>query len=92
MYDEKILAKIRLLGYVIDDVKDLDNAILQTSDPSLLMEYKQEMRGLIKELNEVSFRVIDLLDEYLANCKETGEPISLDYYRVWKELTKAKNL
>jgi len=92
MYDEKILAKIRLLGYVIDDVKDLDNAILQTSDPSLLMEYKQEMRGLIKELNEVSFRVIDLLDMYLANCKETGEPVSLDYFRVWKELTKAKNL
>lgn len=92
MYDEKILAKIRLLGYVIDDVKDLDNAILQTSDPSLLMEYKQEMRGLIKELNEVSFRVIDLLDMYLANCKKTGEPVSLDYFRVWKELTKAKNL
>jgi hypothetical protein len=89
MYDEKILAKIRLLGYVIDDVKDLDNAILQTSDPSLLMEYKQEMRGLIKELNEVSFRVIDLLDMYLANCKETGEPVSLDYMRVRKELKKA---
>jgi hypothetical protein len=92
MYDEKILAKIRLLGYVIDDVKDLDNAISQTSDPSLLMEYKQEMRGLITELNEVSFRVIDLLDEYLADCREKGSPISLDYYRVWKELSKAKNL
>lgn len=92
MYDEKILNKIRLLGYVIDDVRDLDRAIAETSDPSLLMEYKQEMRELTLELNEVSFRVIDLLDEYLANCKETGEPISLDYYRVWRELSKARNI
>lgn len=92
MYDDKILNKIRLLGYVIDDVKELDVAIAQTTDPALLMEYKQEMRSLITELNEVSFRVIDLLDQYLADCKETGEPVSLDYYRVWKQLSLARNI
>lgn len=90
MYDPKILNKITLLSYVIDDIKDLEEDMRHTQDPSLIIEYKQEMKELITELNEVSTRCIVLLEEYLDDCKKTNEPVCLDFYRVFKELSKAR--
>lgn len=89
MYDPVIYNKITLLSYVIDDIRDLEEDMKGTSDPQLLMEYKQEMRELVTELNEVSSRCIVLLQEYLEECKKNDEPIMLDFYRVYKELSKA---
>lgn len=89
MYDPIIYNKIALLGHVIDDIKQLEADMVVTTDPSLLLEYKEEMHYLVEELNSVSFRCIALLEIYLDACKETNEPVLLDYYRVYKELSKA---
>lgn len=90
MYDPVIFSKIQLLSYVIDDIKELEEDMKHTEDPSLMMQYKEEMRELITELNEVSTRCIILLEAYLEGCKETNEPVCLDFYRVYRELSKAK--
>ncbi len=89
MADPIIFNKIQLLGYVIDDIRELEDIIRNTADPSLIAQYREEMRGLITELNEVSARCIVLLSAYLEECKENNYPVSLDYYRVYKELSKA---
>lgn len=89
MYDAALFNKITLLSYVIDDIRELDEAMKATQDPSLLIEYKQEMRELVTELNEVSERVLVLVEEYMKECNDNDEPINLDYYRVYKELRRA---
>lgn len=89
MYDPTIYKKIQLLSYVIDDIKDLEVDMRSTQDPALLLEYKQEMKELVEELTEVSNRVISLVEVYLEACKETNEPVCLDFYRVYRELQKA---
>jgi hypothetical protein len=89
MHDPIIFSKIQLLGYVIDDIRELEDVIRNTGDPALVLQYREDMRGLIAELNEVSSRCIVLLAAYIEGCKDADYPISLDYYRVWKELTKA---
>lgn len=89
MTDPIIFNKIQLLGYVIDDIRELEDIIRGTADPSLISQYREDMRGLISELNEVSSRCIILLGAYLDECKENNYPVSLDYYRVYKELSKA---
>lgn len=89
MYDSAIFNKIQLLSYVIDDIKQLDHDMKETTDPALLMEYREEMKSLVEELNSVTGRVLTLLEVYLNGCKETNEPINLDYYRVYKELSRA---
>lgn len=88
MYDPVIYNKITLLSYVIDDIRDLEEDMEMVSDPELLLEYKQEMKELIIELNEVSTRCVSLLRDYIEECKKTNEPICLDFYRVFKELTR----
>jgi hypothetical protein len=47
------------------------------------------MKDLVEELNSVSARVLELIEAYLDGCKETNEPVNLDYYRVYKELSRA---
>lgn len=90
MHDVAIYNKVLLLSYVIDDIKHLETEMAGTIDPSLMVEYREEMRGLVEELNVVSVRCIELLEVYLKDCREQDEPISLDYYRIYKELSKAK--
>jgi hypothetical protein len=81
--------KILLVGYVIDDIKELEVNIQETTDPELLLQYKQEMRALVDELNEVSQRCLQLIDIYVEECKEKNIPMLLDYLRVRNELKKA---
>lgn len=90
MYDPIVLNKIQLLSYVIEDIKELEEDMKYTEDPSLLLQYREDMRELIAELNEVSSRCIALIEIYLQECKETNEPVCLDFYRVYRELNKAR--
>lgn len=92
MFNPIIHSKISLLGHVIDDIKHLEQQMLETSDPSLLLEYKQEMRDLIEELNTVSERCLHLIELYIRECDEQNVPVYLDYVRVYKELQKAKRV
>jgi len=89
MYNTAIFKKIQLLSYVMDDIKELDDNIANTTDPSLLIQYRQEMTVLIEELSEVSLRILSMIEEYMEECKKNDEPIMLDFYRVYKQLSKA---
>ena len=90
MHNPIIFRKIQLLGYVISDIRSLERVMLDTSDPELLLMYRDDMKLLIAELNEVSARCLFLLKAYLEGCRETSYPVVLDYYRVYKELSKAE--
>ena len=92
MYTHSIHSKIELLGYVMDDITALRRDMASTTDPALLLEYKVELESLIEELNEVGERVIYLIGIYIEECKETNTPVLLDYYRVYKELIKSKEV
>jgi len=92
VYNPSIHKKIVHLGYVMDDLAEVRRDIANTTDPALLMEYNEELEVLIEELNEVGERVIYLIGIYIEECKETGAPVYLDYYRVYKELNKAKEV
>jgi len=89
MYSSAVSSKIHLLGAVIDDIRSLELDMSECLDPSLLMEYKQEMRDLKEELEEVGLRVIHLIEIYIEECRELDVPVSLDYVRVLKELKKS---
>ena len=89
MQNKAVHNKIYLLGSVIDDIKALEQLMGQCEDPSLLIQYKQEMVGLKDELNEVGLRVIHLIEVYIEECKEQDVPVLLDYVRVLKELKKS---
>lgn len=90
MYNAIIHKKISLLGYVIDDIRELERSMQTVTEPSLLIEYREEMISLIEELNSTSQRCIELLEVYIEECKELNSPVLLDYYRVLKELKKAR--
>jgi sugar phosphate isomerase/epimerase len=89
MYNSSVSSKIHLLGAVIDDIRALEFHMLECGDPSLLLQYKQEMKELKEELDEVGLRVIELIEIYVEECNELGVPVLLDYVRVLKELKKS---
>jgi hypothetical protein len=90
MYNSSIHKKIQLLGYVMDDIAEVREMLSNCSDPSLILEYEEELESLIEELNEVAERCIYIIGVYVEACKENNEPVYLDYYRVYKELKKAQ--
>lgn len=89
MQNKIVHNKIYLLGSVIDDIKVVEQLMSECGDPSLLIQYKQEMKDLKDELNEVGLRVIQLIEVYVEECKEQDVPVLLDYVRVLKELKKS---
>lgn len=50
------------------------------------------MNLLLDELNEVSSRCLTLIEVYMRECKANDVPVYLDYFRVHKELYKAKKV
>lgn len=92
MYDPVIFKEIQILSYIMDDVKECETDLAGATDPAQQLELKDELRSLVTELDDAGFRCIDLLSIYLDNCKLTGDPVNLSYYKTYVELKKSASM
>jgi hypothetical protein len=90
MYDSSIHNRIEHLGQVIADLKSCENDIAITTDPSLIIELKEERGQLAEELDLAGRNCIKILEAYMQDCKAEGIPVFLDYFRVLTALRNAE--
>lgn len=71
------------------DLKEVNDDISVTGDPSLILEYEEEKKVLFDELEDRAKDALYLLEAYIDDCKEQNLPVVLEYYKVFRELKKA---
>ena len=82
--------RLSYLEQLFLDLKDIQNDIELAADPSLKLEYEEDMEALFIDLEENAQDVLFLLDAYFEDCKTENLPIVLEYYKIYKELDCAR--
>lgn len=82
MQNPQLTLKIELLGGLVEELAFWSNDLKgdEYSDNKF-----EEVLDAVREMREV---VLEELEDYFNECKLSGEPIALNYYRVKKELER----
>ena len=89
-YNSSVHRIVHNLAYVMANIIKLKQELDVVKDPELIIEYKQELQELIEDLDLVSDNCLYVIEVYINECKELGEPVNLDYYRIYKSLLNSK--
>lgn len=82
--------RIEYLAQLVLDIREVQNDIRMTGDPSLILEYEEEKKVLFEDLEEQAKNLIYILEAYFQDCKDENIPIELSYYKVYRELHNAR--
>lgn len=82
--------RLRYLEQLFIDLKEIQNDINMSIDPSLKLEYEEDKNVLFDDLEDHAQDALFLLEAYLQDCKEQNYPVVLEYYRVFQELDRAR--
>ena len=82
--------RLMYLEQLFIDLKEIQDDINIAGDPALIMEYEEEKEALYDELEDHAQDALFLLEAYIEDCKTEQLPITLEYYRVYKELERVR--
>jgi len=84
--------RLMYLEQLFVDLKEVQTDIGLSHDPALKMEYEEDMRVIYDDFEDHAQDALFLLEAYLDDCKVERIPIVLEYYRVYNELKKHREL
>lgn len=84
--------RLLYLEQLFVDLKEIQNDIELSHDPSLKMEYEEDKKVLYEDFEDHAQDALFLLEAYIEDCKTESLPITLEYYRVYNELKKHREL
>lgn len=82
--------RLLYLEQLFVDLKEIQDDIDSSYDPSLKMEYEEDKKALYDDFEDHAQDALFLLEAYISDCKEQQIPIVLEYYRVFKELDNVR--
>lgn len=82
--------RLRYLEQLFIDLKEIQDDINMSIDPSLKLEYEEDKTVLYNDLEDHAQDALFLLEAYIEDCKEQNIPVVLEYYRIFKELDLAR--
>ncbi len=82
--------RLMYLEQLFIDLKEIQDDINITGDPALILEYEEDKEVLYNDLEDHAQDALFLLEAYIEDCKAEQIPIVLEYFRVFKELDRAR--
>jgi protein subunit release factor A len=89
---ELIISHIEETNYIIGNIREFQELILNVSDPHLKILYEEDVQSETKQLMKVCENLRFLLTNYINECNQFNRPIDINFYRVYKELHKLGDL
>ncbi len=87
MQNPSLTLKIEMFGNLVDELEYWNKCCANEADSDIQMEYcENKFKDVLDACREVRDILMVELNEYVDNCKSNQIPISLDYWRIRKQL------
>lgn len=82
---------VTLLYGLAKALNEREESINDHSDPELISIYRADCVAISEDFIKIAEQVKIRLGMYLDECNKTNEPMDLDYFRLYKTLSKLTN-
>jgi hypothetical protein len=86
-----IIRDLRYLLSLTNDINQKNEEIEYTTDPYLLMTYKEELTEMLNEFHRFEEVLEEKIKFYLELSEKRNEPYELAFFKILKEIKKHRS-